>query len=139
MLHLSKLCVGIRDVGQLRDWQASRTNTHPPLRHKTRNAPRRAAEIVAGGSLYWVVAGVMLVRQRVVAIRPDTWDDGTSCAALLLHPDLVAVEARAVRAFQGWRYLSAADAPADLDAGDRSAEHGLPDSLRADLRRLALL
>ena len=76
MLHLSKLCVGIRDVGQLRDWQARRTESHPPLRHKTRNAPRRVAEIVEGGSIYWVIAGVMLVRQRIVAIRPDTWDDG---------------------------------------------------------------
>ena len=139
MLHLSKLCVGIGSVGQLRDWQERRTESHPPLRHKTRHAPRRVEEIVGGGSIYWVIAGVMLVRQRIVAIRPDTWDDRTACAALLLHPDLVAVEARATRAFQGWRYLAAADAPADLDRSDRSAEHGLPDGLRADLRRLALL
>jgi len=97
------------------------------------------AEIVEGGSIYWVIVGVMLVRQRIVEIRPDTWDDGTACAALLLHPELVPVEARAMRAFQGWRYLTAADAPADLDASDGSAEHGLPDTLRADLRRLALL
>lgn len=139
MLHLSKLCVGIASVEQLQSWQTRRAASHPPLRHNTRHAPRRVAEIVGGGSIYWVIGGVMLVRQRIVAIQPDTWDDGTACAALLLLPDLVPVEARAVRAFQGWRYMAAADAPPDVDAGDGSVEHGLPDRLRADLRRLALL
>ena len=134
MVHLAKLCVGIATVAELRGWQA---RSEAP-RHRTRSMPRRADEVVGGGSLYWVIAGVMLVRQRVLALEPSVWDDGSRCAAIMLHPALVPVEARAVRAFQGWRYLEAADAPADLTE-DRSVGHGLPDTLRADLRRLALL
>ncbi len=134
MTHLAKLCVGIATVAELRDWQAQ----FEAPRHRTRSMPRRAAEVVDGGSLYWVIAGVMLVRQRVLALEPSVWDDGSKCAAIMLDRALVPVEARAVRAFQGWRYLEPADAPADL-SDDTTAGHGLPDTLRADLRRLALL
>jgi len=139
MVHLSKLCVGVRDVAQLRAWQEQRIGSDPPLRHMTRNMPRRAEEVVAGGSLYWVLAGVMLVRQRVVAIRPDRWDDGTACAGLHLDPALIPVEPRVVRAFQGWRYLLPADAPPDVDPNNPAPDLGMPEQLRADLRRLALL
>ncbi|HEX2940120.1 MAG TPA: DUF1489 family protein, partial [Rhodopila sp.] len=62
MLHLTKLAVGVRDIDQLRDWQTERLRTNPPLRHRTRNFPRRRAEILDGGSLYWVINGSMLVR-----------------------------------------------------------------------------
>ena len=95
MLHLTKLAVGARDVEHLRAWQAERALQLPPLRHRTRNFPRRAAEVVDGGSMYWVLSGAMLVRQRVLDIMEDRWDDGRSCTAIVLHPDLVMVAARA--------------------------------------------
>ncbi len=134
-----KLAVGARDVGQMRAWQTQRAASDPPLRHLTRNFPRRAAEIVPGGSMYWVVAGVVMVRQTILDITPDIREDGSACAALVLHPDLVAVAGRPVKAFQGWRYLSEADAPADLAslAGSDVAE--LPAKMQHELRRLSLL
>jgi len=134
VVHLTKLCVGIATVAELRAWQAQ----FEAPRHCTRSMPRRAAEVLDGGSLYWVIAGVMLVRQRVVALEPGVWDDGSRYAAIMLGAELVPVEARVVRAFQGWRYLEPADAPAD-QTDDRSVGHGLPDTLRADLQRLGLL
>ena len=98
------------------------------------------AEILAGGSIYWVVSGAMIVRQRIVDIAQDRWDDGVPCAGLFLDPVLVPVEGRLVKPFQGWRYLSAMDAPADLPGTARaSGDDGLPATLRRELRELCLL
>jgi hypothetical protein len=140
MLHLAKLAVGIRDIEHLRQVQDARQRQQPPLRHLTRNHPRRAAEVIDGGSLYWVIGGSMLVRQRVIDIIDDQWDDGTRCAGLVLDAALVPLAGRPTKAFQGWRYLAAADAPADLVAGAAvPGEQELPPHLRRDLRALGLL
>jgi hypothetical protein len=140
VLHLAKLCVGVADVAELRAWQVQRVRENPPLRHLTRQMPRRAAEIVAGGSLYWVVQGAMVVRQRVVDIRPDQLADGSACAALVLEPRLVAVEARPTRPFQGWRYLHPEAAPADVAQAALPRDlAALPDALRRALRDLRLV
>lgn len=140
MLHLIKLSVGPKDVGQLRDIQARRAVADPPLRHQTRMVPKRAPEILAGGSIYWVVAGFVQVRQRILEIREEAWDDGSSCAGLVLDPALVPVAARPVKPFQGWRYLEPAAAPADVTEG-AAAEgiEALPARLRQELRALGLL
>jgi hypothetical protein len=136
-LHLTKLAVGISDVEHLRQIQARRLAEDPPLRHRTRNVPRRAAEVLAGGSMYWVVKGAMIVRQRILDIREESWEDGSACAGLLLDPALVPVEGRPVRAFQGWRYLTSDAAPADLDRpGSFPGETDLPPQLRQELRGL---
>src|SRR5262245_48904987 len=107
MLHLMKLAVGIRDIQHLREVQKHRLATRPPLRHRTRNFPRRAEEIVAGGSIYWVIAGAMVVRQRITEVVEDRYEDGSACAALHLDPRLVPVAGRPTKPFQGWRYLAA--------------------------------
>ena len=138
MIHLAKLAVGIRDIAHLRQVQAARQAQRPPLRHQTRNQPRRRDEIVDGGSIYWVIAGTMLARQRILDIVPDGWDDGSPCAGLVLDPALVQVEGRPVKAFQGWRYLEAPDSPADLDLRDLHKD-AMPPALRNELRALCLL
>ncbi len=140
MLHLVKLAVGIRDLAHLAERQAARAVSDPPLRHQTRMFPRRAEEIVAGGSIYWVVTGVVLVRQRIVEIRQEAWDDATACAGLILDPKLVQVEARPMRPFQGWRYLAADDAPPDLESSRPGrGEAAMPPALRRELATLCLL
>ncbi len=137
MLHLQKLAVGIRDRAHLAAVQAARAEAHPPLRHITRHIPKRAAEILAGGSIYWVIAGTMSLRQRVLAITPAQREDGSAACALALDPALVRVAARPVKAFQGWRYLAPAQAPPDLAAG--AEDDDLPPDLAEALRALALL
>jgi hypothetical protein len=141
VLHLFKLSVGPKDVAQLRTIQQRRIATDPPLRHQTRVMPKRAEEILDGGSIYWVVAGFVRVRQRVLDLREDRWDDGTACCSIILDPELVPVEARAQKPFQGWRYLEPAAAPLDLGAGTPAAEgiEALPPRLRRDLEALGLL
>jgi hypothetical protein len=140
VLHLIKLSVGPKDVGQLRDIQAHRATVDPPLRHRTRMFPRRAAELTAGGSIYWVVAGFVQVRQRLLEVREERWEDGTSCAGLVLDPELVPVAARQTKPFQGWRYLAPEAAPADVAAAaEAQGAEALPETLRAALRALGLL
>lgn len=140
MLHLAKLAVGIRDIVHLAEVQAERQRTRPPLRHLTRNFPRRAAELLDGGSMYWVVAGSMLVRQRIRDIVEDAREDGTRCTAILLDPGLTPLLGRPTKPFQGWRYLAPADAPPDRPAGAAAdGEAELPPTLRRDLQELGLL
>lgn len=142
MPHLIKLSVGPRDVEQLRALQAGRVESDPPLRHRTRMMPKRAAEILSfGGSIYWVVAGFVRVRQRILDIREETGADGIVRAGLVLDPDLVAVEARPLKPFQGWRYLAPEAAPPDLRPGAVEARglDALPAGLRRELRDLGLL
>jgi len=140
MLHIAKLAVGIRDIAHLRQVQAMRATQGPPLRHRTRSFPRRAAEITCGGSIYWVIGGAMLVRQRVLDVIEDRWDDERRCAGLVLDPALVPVEGRPTKAFQGWRYLSDAEAPTDVSAQEPACgADGLPEELRRQLVALCLL
>lgn len=139
MLHLIKLCVGVTDTAHLAALQAARLAAGQTLRHRTRNFPRRAAEILDGGSLYWIIAGVVCVRQHITDIVDDARDDGTRCAALLLDRQLVPVAGRRTKPFQGWRYLAAADAPPDLAAGTIAGLDALPPHLLRELRALGLL
>jgi hypothetical protein len=143
-VHLVKLCVGVETVQDLRQWQAERLRTlacvgkTPELCHRTMQAPRRRAEVLDGGSLYWVIRGVILVRQRILDLRADTKDDGTACCGIVLDPELVTTRPHPRRAFQGWRYLDTADAPADARTLDE-ADDGMPPGMREDLRALGLI
>ena len=140
MLHLMKLAVGIRDVAHLREVQANRLASQGRLRHLTRNFPRRAQEIVDGGSMYWVIAGALVVRQRISDITAAKYEDGSACAAIHLDPRLLAVAGRPIRPFQGWRYLAADAAPADIVAGGKVAGlDELPEALRRSLLALGLI
>lgn len=140
-LHLIKLCVGVDSVQELADWQkeraAQRKKSGGPgdIMHITRMTPKRGDELLAGGSIYWVIKGQIAVRQKLLELRPVTREGVPHCA-LVLDKTLVPVERRNHRAFQGWRYLEAKDAPRDLKARDKKA---LPDALRAELTNLGLL
>ncbi len=141
MLHMVKLCVGVKEVAELAAWQAERARAAPPLRHLTRMMPKRVAELTDGGSLYWVIGGFVRVRQRILDVREDVYDDGTACCGLVLHRDLVPVELRPQKPFQGWRYLDPAAAPPDLPKGCVPATglEKLPPALRRELAALCLI
>ena len=139
VLHLMKLCVGVTDVAHLRRLQEARLSSDPPLRHRTRSFPRRAAELLDGGSLYWVIGGAMLVRQRLLDITETRTPDAARATLLILDPTLVPVEARLMKPFQGWRYLEPAAAPADIARGSARGAAKLPEPLRRELASLCLL
>jgi hypothetical protein len=100
--------------------------------------PRRAAEIVGHGSLYWVIRGEILCRERILAIRPFTGTDGIGRCHIDLDCRPVLVEPRPFRAFQGWRYLKPGDAPRDLERAAPGARD-MPEQLRRELTNLGLL
>ncbi len=142
-LHIIKLCVGAESVEDLDQWIRLRlldlaaAGLEPEQTHTTRMAPKRAAEIVGEGSLYWVIKGVVQVRQRIVDIRPVKGDDGIERCDIVLDPELVRTEPRHHRPFQGWRYLADKDAPRDLRR-ITGAEDMHPEMRRA-LAELALI
>ena len=108
------------------------------LTHTTRNRPRRADEVLAGGSLYWVIKGVIRARQPIIGLDDVSEQMGRKACQIVLGPELVRVRTRPCRAFQGWRYLEAAKAPDDLPAGSDDGED-LPPTMQKELRALGLL
>ena len=141
-LHLIKLCVGVESLEDLARWQARRVAVlrkkgKVELIHVTRQTPKRAQELLDGGSLYWVIKGQIAARQRFLDIRPARGKDGVPRCALVYDPKLVPTLRRAHRPFQGWRYLDPKAAPADASA--LKGGKGLPAPLRAELAELGLL
>jgi hypothetical protein len=137
-VHLLKLSAGCESVEQLEGWQAARKRDFGRVFHRTRMMPRRAAELTAGGSIYWVIKGEIRARQRVLAVERETGRDGILRTLLILEPGLVRTVPRPQRAFQGWRYLEPRDAPADLDGGAGDLAE-MPAEMLAELRSLGLL
>ena len=143
-LHLIKLCVGCDSVRDLEDWIAQKlkakrkTGEKPEHIHRTRMVPKRTAELTDGGSLYWVIRGEVMCRQRLRDVRPFRDRDGIGRCGLVLDPKVILVEPRPYRAFQGWRYLAANDAPRDLDKAVKGAA-AMPETLRRELRELGLM
>ena len=143
-LHLVKLCVGCESIEDLAAWQAERlarmkqAGQKPELSHRTFQTPKRRAELLDGGSLYWVIKGVIQVRQPIVDLGEGRKDDGTPCCLIVLENRLVPVRPVPRRPFQGWRYLDAADAPADL-TGANAQIADMPPAMRRELAELGLL
>jgi len=134
-LHLLKLAVGINDIDQLRRIREARAAERGGNWVYTRNHPRRAQEVLAGGSIYWVIGGQIRVRQLVTGLRGERDDNGRRYCRIEVDAELVPTLLRAWRPFQGWRYLAPADAPPD-----RSAPAQLPpDRMLAELRALGLI
>jgi hypothetical protein len=106
-LHLIKLAVGVDDLSHMKEVQAGRRKQRrqgPRSPHwvYTRNTPRRAEELVAGGSLYWVVRGVIRCRQELVGFENDFDEDsGKKYCRIKLRRTLVPTAPRACKAFQG--------------------------------------
>jgi hypothetical protein len=144
-LHLIKLSVGTDSVKDLEDWiklklkqKKKRGQKKPERVHTTRMVPKRAEELTGGGSIYWVIRGQILCRERILEVRPFVDKDGIGRCKLVLDPKCVPVEPRPFRAFQGWRYLQEKDAPRDLTRAAPGVAK-MPEQLRRDLRELGLI
>ena len=138
-INLVKLCVGIDRPEELAAWQAGRAlKGQTKFWHVTRMWPLRQAELLQGGSLYWVMKGAIACRQRITALEESRGDDGVRRCRIVLAPELIRVSPAPRRAFQGWRYLEAADAPPDLGPIG-GADDDLPDDLREALARMGVI
>ena len=143
-LHLIKLCVGCDSVKDLKDWvrdrlaEKKRRGLAAEHVHVTRMVPKRISELVDGGSLYWVIRGEVLCRQRLIDVRPFVDADGIGRCQLVMAPKVIVTQPRPCRPFQGWRYFPTDDAPKDLDRAGRGTAD-MPEALRRELRGLGLL
>ncbi len=137
-LHLIKLSVGTESVDTLIDWQNDPRAKGPDglPRHVTRMWPKREAELLAGGSIYWVIKGFVQARQRIIRLDEVDRGDGIRRCGIVLEPELHRTEAAPKRAFQGWRYLEGKIAPSDLPKG--SANDDLPPKLMAALAEIGV-
>jgi hypothetical protein len=139
------MCVGASSIEDLAGWQAERLaeqtarGEKPRIFHATFQSPKRQEELLHGGSLYWVIKGVILVRQALIGFDRGQKEDGSPCCLILLDPDLVAVRPVPRRAFQGWRYLAAGEAPRDAAAGAGEGFASLPPKMRRELAELGLI
>lgn len=144
-LHMIKLCVGVETVDEIVEWidqdlaRKRSLGLEAEDTHVTRMMPRRIAELLDGGSLYWVVKGQVQCRQRLLDLRPVTGADGIERCEIVFDPAVVLTEWQPKRPFQGWRYLEAKDAPRDLATLGGTAGDDMPAALKAELAELGLL
>lgn len=143
-LHLIKLAVGCDSIKDLQDHLRERMRKAKeqglPRKHIhiTRMTPKRDEELLDGGSLYWVIKGQIAAREKLLAIEPFRDKAGISRCRIVMEPKVVMVTPRPMRAFQGWRYLTEQDAPADLGKSGKGLA-AMPEPLRRELRELGLL
>ena len=131
-IHMVKLCVGADTIDDLADWQARQMKKLANPVHHTRMAPKRAEEMLDGGSIYWVIKRAIRVRQRIVDLRAVEDNEGRAMCELVFDPVLVRTYAQPKRPFQGWRYLKPGEAPRDLKSGEAAVD--LPPSLDEALK-----
>ena len=144
-VHLLRMAVRVESVGHLRTIQAERMQQSAKGRKKkrlftrTRNVPRRDKELLDGGSIYWVVKRYVRVRQKILGIESVTNEEGRRYCAIELDPELVLVDPRGHKAFQGWRYFRTEDVPADILEQAGGEAEDLPPELADELRELGLI
>lgn len=139
IVNLLKLCVGADSVEDQIDWIESQSHLWPKgcSVHVTRMWPKREAEVLSGGSLYWVIKGAILCRQRIVGLEQVTEGDGITRCAIIMDREVIRTEAAPRRPFQGWRYIDPADVPRDLPKG-RALDDTLPSELARALADIGL-
>src|ERR1700723_2894335 len=144
-LHLIKLAVGCESVRELKGWVPEPMRTARkkglPQRHIhiTRMTPKRDEELLAGGSLYWVIRGEIAAREKIIAIEPFRDRDGIGRSRLVMQPKVIPVLPRPMRPFQGWRYFTPDSAPPDLGKAAAASVAAMPEPMRRELRDLGLL
>ncbi len=134
-----KLCVGVENVEDLKTWQDRRISERKAAKlsanafHDTRMWPKRADEMLAGGSIYWVIKHRIVVRQRLLRFEEVADADGKTMCRIHLDPLLVRTQPRSKRPFQGWRYLEPTAAPSDLDGASPALSADLETALKEAL------
>ncbi len=140
VVHIKKLCVGVDSPQHLAALRDARGSAGPPM-FITRSMPKRREQVLDGGSIYWIFKGWMAARARIVGLDAVRDRHGRSACAMIFDPQLVLVAPLAHRPFQGWRYLTVADAPRDigpLDPGELDMPPPPPEMAR-HLSELGLL
>ncbi len=140
-INLIKLSVGTEDLQDMIDWQSNKRAQAPDglPRHVTRMWPKREAEILKGGSIYWVIKGAIQCRQRIARLDEVIGQDGIRRCAIVLDPKIIRTTSALKRPFQGWRYLKPEDAPPDLSGKAAERDEDIPATLEIALAEIGVL
>jgi hypothetical protein len=130
-LHLTKVAYGAQSFEEFMGWFAARG---AESRLTTRYLPKRHAEIIVGGSLFWILKHQLVARSQI--LRFEEAEGGKT--AIVIDTRLVPVHPKPKRAHQGWRYLDEGDAPVDLAEGEFAGDV-MPGKLAGELARLGLV
>jgi hypothetical protein len=133
-VHLLRPAVGVTDLDYLRQVMTARGDDERLI--YTRNIPKRADELLEGGSVYWIIARKIQARQLLTSIEKLEDDNGRAFCRIYLDAKVVPVHPWPRRPHQGWRYLKPEDAPPDLREGETG---DMPPEMVAELRELGLL
>ena len=139
-LNIIKLSVGSDNIEMLKQWQEER-RSQLDIKHSlhiTRMWPKREAELLNGGSIYWVIKGAIQCRQKMIGFDEIIGADGIRRCGFKLDPELTPTTKALRRPFQGWRYLKLEDCPSDLSAS-RDSDDDLPEEMQQSLARLGVL
>ena len=138
-IHLIKLCVGVVNIEQLLSWQSVKSfdyNGKVAVKHITRNFPKRGEELLDGGSLYWVIKGSVLARNKIIGLDETFDPEGKRMCSIVLEVPSVLTEPKQHRPFQGWRYYTQDRVPSDIKAGGQYDD--MSQEMLAELRELGL-
>ncbi len=141
-LHILKVAAGISSIDQLK-MVVDRYSYHDPelghiMHMSSRNTPKRADEILGGGSIFWIIKRTIVARAPVISIREEERLDGRKGCQMCIRPEVILTVPQPKRGFQGWRYLKDNEAPNDLENSIKSDGQGSPE-LAAELKELGLL
>ena len=121
-IHIVKLCVGADTIDDLVNWQNRLMRSSNVPYHHTRMMPKRAEEVLQGGSMFWVIKRAIRVRQLITDVKEVHDEEGRKMCELVFDPKLHRTYAQPKRPFQGWRYLKPEAAPRDLAAGEAAID-----------------
>lgn len=143
MLNIIRLCVGCESIDDVKQWQSDESRRLPApwsehIYTLTTMYPKREAELLDGGSLYWIIKGRIAFRQRFVHIDRVSSEDGGQRTRFILHREWIETVPTFARPFQGWRYFEPDRAPPDLNRVEGGGE-ALPAELAAELKALGLI
>ena len=133
-INLIKINVGSSNVDDIKNWQLANREkwADKKPRHITRMWPKRQQEILNGGSIFWVVKGYIIARQKIIGMEEFYRNKTIRCCALIFDNTIFETEIVRKRPFQGWRYLEKEQSPADL-ALENHNNDSIPSQLLAKL------
>jgi len=87
-IHLQKLSVGSESIQTLQDWQklvvrrrkAKGLSAH--AQHVTRMTPKQKEGLLDGGSIYWVIKGMIMCRNKIIDLEETRTSDGRKACAI---------------------------------------------------------
>lgn len=141
-VHLLRPAVGIRDIAHLEQVQKEHREKWKGRAVDcvyTRNAPKRQAELLDGGSLYRIIKGVITCRQEILGFEEVEDEEGKRVCRIILKTGLIRTFPQPKKPFQGWRYLEPKAAPKDLPSGASDDMKTISAKMAKDLNNLGLL